>query len=409
MLPSARSRVGLQAHGHRGAVGRLDEQRRLLGLDLDAGVARRRPCRGPSTSSPSGSTTSTCELEARARVRGPDRPQPSGRIPTTRRRRAPRSARTPGRRLDVARRARPLQQVHRRRPDEPGDEHVGRVVVDLLRRAELLQPARRHHRDPVAERHRLDLVVRDVDRRDAEPLVQPLQLGAHLHPELRVEVRQRLVQQEHLRLAHERPAHRHALPLPAGQLPGAPPQQLFQPEHLCHRVRPAARARPSGSCAGAARTRGSSPPSCAGRARSSGTPSRCRGPCGGMSLITPPPTAIVPALIFSRPATIRSAVVLPQPDGPTRIRNSPSPTSNDRSSTATIGPGNTFVTWSKTTSVIWSALQPLRRDPAHEVPLRRDEQDQHRQHAHHVAGHQQVRVVHVGTLEAHQPELQRER
>jgi len=33
------------------------------------------------------------------------------------------------------------------------------------------------------------------------------------------------------------------------------------------------------------------------------------------------PILIVPAVGFSRPAISRSAVVLPQPDGPTRMRN----------------------------------------------------------------------------------------
>ena len=107
-----------------------------------------------------------------------------------------------------------------------GHEHVRRTVVDLLRRADLLQAPADHHRDPVAERHRLHLVVRDVDGRDAEPVVQLLQLGAHLHAQLRVQVRQRLVQQEHLRLAHERAAHRHALALAARQLPRPALQQV---------------------------------------------------------------------------------------------------------------------------------------------------------------------------------------
>ena len=33
------------------------------------------------------------------------------------------------------------EQVHRRRADEPGDEHVRRLVVELLRRVDLLQDA----------------------------------------------------------------------------------------------------------------------------------------------------------------------------------------------------------------------------------------------------------------------------
>ena len=47
--------------------------------------------------------------------------------------------------------------------------------------------------------------------------VQRLQLDAHLHAQLRVEVRQRLVEQEHRRLAHDRAAHRDALALAAGE------------------------------------------------------------------------------------------------------------------------------------------------------------------------------------------------
>src|SRR6266567_629303 len=66
------------------------------------------------------------------------------------------------------------EQVHRRRADEPGDELVHRVVVELARRGALLQPALAQYRDTVAHGHRLDLIVGDVDGRDAEA---PLQLG----------------------------------------------------------------------------------------------------------------------------------------------------------------------------------------------------------------------------------------
>ena len=48
--------------------------------------------------------------------------------------------------------------------------------------------------------------------------MQLLDLEAHLHAQLGVEVGQRLVEQEHRRLAHDRAAHRHALPLAAGKL-----------------------------------------------------------------------------------------------------------------------------------------------------------------------------------------------
>ena len=106
-------------------------------------------------------------------------------------------------------------EVHRGRADELGDEEVDGAVVEPLRRVELLQHAVAHHGDAVAERHRLALVVRDVDRRHLEVALDPRDLGAHLDAQLRVEVRERLVHQERLRLAHDRAAHRHALPLPA--------------------------------------------------------------------------------------------------------------------------------------------------------------------------------------------------
>src|SRR5690242_3391927 len=48
---------------------------------------------------------------------------------------------------------------------------------------------------------------------------------------------------------------------------------------------------------------------------------------GARSLTTWPPMEILPPLISSRPASIRSSVDLPQPDGPTSTMNSPSPMS----------------------------------------------------------------------------------
>ena len=61
--------------------------------------------------------------------------------------------------------------------------------------------------------------MRDVDRGRRHPLVQLLHLRAHLHPQLGVEIGQRLVEQEYLRIAHDRAAHGDALALSARQLP----------------------------------------------------------------------------------------------------------------------------------------------------------------------------------------------
>jgi hypothetical protein len=96
-----------------------------------------------------------------------------------------------------------LDQVHRRRADERGAEQARGPVVDLERGADLLHPSLVQDRDPVPERHRLDLVVGDVDHRGPELGLQVLDLGAHVRTQLRVEVRQRLVHQEGLRPADE--------------------------------------------------------------------------------------------------------------------------------------------------------------------------------------------------------------
>ena len=60
---------------------------------------------------------------------------------------------------------------------------------------------------------------------------------------------------------------------------------------------------------------------------------------GGRSLTTRSPMRISPSVISSKPATIRSAVDLPEPDGPTRTMKLPSGMSNDRSFTAGGAPG----------------------------------------------------------------------
>ena len=111
-----------------------------------------------------------------------------------------------------------FDDVHCRRADELRDEEIVRPVVQLERLADLLDPAIVHHHDAVGHGHRLDLVVRHVDRRRLEPLMQRLDLGAHRDTQLGIQIRQRLVEQEHLGVAHDRPPHRDALPLAAGQL-----------------------------------------------------------------------------------------------------------------------------------------------------------------------------------------------
>ena len=124
------------------------------------------------------------------------------------------------------------EEVHLGRAEEPGHEQVGGVVVEVERRADLLDDAAVQHHDPVAEGHGLDLVVGHVDHRRAQLLVELGELDAHLHAQGGVEVGERLVEEEHLGLAHDGAADGHALPLAAGELAGRAVQQVRDLEDL---------------------------------------------------------------------------------------------------------------------------------------------------------------------------------
>src|SRR5215204_3132196 len=80
---------------------------------------------------------------------------------------------------------------------------------------------------------------------------------------------------------------------------------------------------------------------------------------GAISFTTRSPIRISPSEISSRPATIRSAVVFPQPDGPTRTMNSPSCASSVSSVTARVPSGKTFATSEKVTSATATGVRSL--------------------------------------------------
>ena len=150
-------------------------------------------------------------------------------------RRAKRSGGSTVRRAEVLRaktdrHAPVLDQVHGRGAEKRGDESVRRVVVDLRRRPGLTDPPLVHDDDAVAERHRFDLIVRYVDGRRPDASLELLQLFARGCAQLRVEVRQRLVEKKELGLPDERAGERDALSLPARELPGAPVEQGFDAE-----------------------------------------------------------------------------------------------------------------------------------------------------------------------------------
>ena len=117
-------------------------------------------------------------------------------------------------------------------PMKPATNRLPGLLVELARRGQLLQHAALEHRHPVAEGHGLGLVVGDVDGGDAQALLQPRDLGAHLPAQLGVEVRQRLVEEERVGLADDRATHRHALALTARQVAGLALEVLVELEGL---------------------------------------------------------------------------------------------------------------------------------------------------------------------------------
>ena len=90
--------------------------------------------------------------------------------------------------------------------------------------------------------------------------------------------------------------------------------------------------------------------------------SRC---AGGTSLTTRSPMRITPLVGYSRPASMRSVVVLPQPEGPSRLTNSPSAIVRSSPLTATAEP-KALRTFSKLTPAI---LPPQPFTPPAPKPL----------------------------------------
>ena len=227
----------------------------------------------------------------------------------------------PGRRLERAAPPAPRRggrdDVHRRRADEARGEDGGGPLVELGRRAVLLDAAVAHQHDVVGHGHGLDLVVGDVEHGDAEAALQRADLAPHLDAQLRVEIGERLVHQADRRLGDDRAAERDALLLAARELRGLALEQRLEAENAPRRAAAARRApprhlphlEPEDDVLGDREVRETAhsvwntidtPRFAGGRLR------RRRGRRSGSS----------PRCAVSSPAISRSVVDLPQPDGP---------------------------------------------------------------------------------------------
>jgi len=110
-----------------------------------------------------------------------------------------------------------VEEVHLRAADEGADEQVARIVVQVLRGIDLLHETVLHDNDTGSHGHGLGLVMGNVDEGGLQALMELGDLGTHLHAELGVQVGQRLVEQEDLRVTDDGAAERNALTLTTGQ------------------------------------------------------------------------------------------------------------------------------------------------------------------------------------------------
>ena len=80
---------------------------------------------------------------------------------------------------------------------------------------------------------------------------------------------------------------------------------------------------------------------------------------GATLFTTRPPMAISPSVMFSSPAIMRSRVDLPQPDGPTRMTNSPSSISTLTPCSTSVVPKRLRTLRMDTVAIVaWTSLDP---------------------------------------------------
>ena len=131
------------------------------------------------------------------------------------------------------------------RAGEARHEGVARHGDELGRRAELQDRAVRDDADAVRERRGVLEVVRDEDRRQAEAVEELAELGADARTRVRVERRERLVEEKDRRIARERASERDPLALPARELVDARLREVGDPEALEQRRDVATRRAPN--------------------------------------------------------------------------------------------------------------------------------------------------------------------
>ena len=103
------------------------------------------------------------------------------------------------------------------RVQELGDKHIGGLVIKRQRCPVLLNDAFVHDDDSSAQRHRFDRIVRGINHRGLQTLMQFHDLVAHPRSCFRVERRKSPIEEKRLGLKGDGAGDRDALALFAGK------------------------------------------------------------------------------------------------------------------------------------------------------------------------------------------------
>ena len=122
-------------------------------------------------------------------------------------------------------------EVHLRSAYEAGNEGVAGLVIKVLRSVDLLDDAVLHNDDARCHGHSLDLVMRNVDEGGLELLMKLGELGSHRCTQFSIEVGERLVEQEDLRLTDYCTAESDTLLLTTGKSLGLTVEQVSDVEY----------------------------------------------------------------------------------------------------------------------------------------------------------------------------------
>ena len=118
--------------------------------------------------------------------------------------------------------------------NEVCNKGILRLIVNILRRADLLHLAAVHDHDGIGHGKGFLLIVGNINKGNVHFALQALQLQLHLLAQLEVQCAKGLIQQKDLRLVHQTAGDGHALLLAAGHLADAAALEAFQANNFQH-------------------------------------------------------------------------------------------------------------------------------------------------------------------------------